>query len=79
MAIQNDNYDLIVSNPPYFSDAIATAEESRTKARHTILLPFVDLIAGVQKLLTKEGKFYVILPTKEGELFREMAAFNVFS
>lgn len=74
MAIQNDNYDLIVSNPPYFSDAIATAEESRTKARHTILLPFVDLIAGVQKLLSKEGTFYVILPTKEGEVFREMAA-----
>ncbi|CAN5415855.1 methyltransferase [soil metagenome] len=68
-----EKYDLIVSNPPYFSDALPSTEASRTKARHTVLLPFSDLIAGAKKLLSKEGKFYVILPTKEGEHFREMA------
>ena len=71
--MQEDKYDLIVSNPPYFTDSQPTTEESRTKARHTVLLPFHDLIYGATKLLSKEGKFYVILPTKEGELFREMA------
>jgi tRNA1Val (adenine37-N6)-methyltransferase len=71
--MQDEKYDLIVSNPPYFTDSHPATEASRTKARHTVLLPFPDLIHGATKLLSKEGKFYVILPTKEGELFREMA------
>ncbi|MGZ4034252.1 MAG: tRNA1(Val) (adenine(37)-N6)-methyltransferase [Bacteroidia bacterium] len=66
-------YDLIVSNPPYFVDSSKASEESRTNARHTDLLPFDDLLNGVLKLLSSAGKFYVILPTKESESFREMA------
>ncbi|MGZ4055621.1 MAG: tRNA1(Val) (adenine(37)-N6)-methyltransferase [Bacteroidia bacterium] len=66
-------YDLIVSNPPYFVDSSKASEESRTNARHTDLLPFDDLLNGVLKLLNSAGKFYVILPTKESESFREMA------
>jgi tRNA1Val (adenine37-N6)-methyltransferase len=71
--MQEDKYELIVSNPPYFNDSLPATEASRTKARHTILLPFPDLIFAATKLLSKDGKFYVILPTKEGEQFREMA------
>lgn len=66
-------YDLIVSNPPYFVDSSKALEESRTNARHTDQLSFSDLLNGVLKLLSSAGKFYVILPTKESQLFREMA------
>lgn len=66
-------YDLIVSNPPYFIDSSKASEESRTNARHTDQLPFKDLLDGVLQLLNPNGKFYVILPTKESELFREDA------
>ena len=69
----NDKYDLIVSNPPYFVDSSKASEESRTNARHTDQLPFQDLLNGVLHLLNPTGKFYVILPTKESQLFREMA------
>ncbi len=69
-------YDLIVSNPPYFVDSSKAIEESRTNARHTDQLPYNDLLNGVLNLLSPTGKFYVILPTKESELFRDLALEN---
>lgn len=69
-------YDLIVSNPPYFVDSSKANEESRTKARHTDQLPYDALLNGVLNLLSSTGKFYVILPTKESELFKILAEEN---
>jgi tRNA1Val (adenine37-N6)-methyltransferase len=66
-------YDLIVSNPPFFVDSSKASEESRTNARHTDQLPFHELLNGVLNLLNPTGKFYVILPPKESELFIEDA------
>src|ERR1043165_8171653 len=71
-------YDIIVSNPPYFVDSSKASEESRTNARHTDQLPFKELLDGVLKLLHPTGKFYVILPTKESELFRDEAEKHKF-
>lgn len=69
----DERYELIVSNPPYFNDSLPPTEESRTKARHTVLLPFSDLVECSAKLLAKDGKFCVILPPREGEQFRALA------
>ncbi len=69
-------YDLIVSNPPYFVDSSKASEESRTNARHTDQLPYDALLNGVLQLLSPTGKFYVILPTKESELFRDLTQEN---
>ena len=66
-------YDLIVTNPPYFIDSYKSPEEGRSIARHNDFLPFQDLIDGVTKILTSDGNFYVILPTREAQLFHSMA------
>jgi tRNA1Val (adenine37-N6)-methyltransferase len=72
-----DKYDLIVSNPPFFSDAYKAGTEARNIARHTDeTLSFDDLISGVKKLLTSGGKFCVILPFKEGNDFIEKSQAN---
>lgn len=66
-------YDLIVSNPPFFTGGVHNAEENRTAARHTVKLPHGDLLRAVQQLLQPEGRFAVILPLLEGLRFAEMA------
>jgi len=56
------SYELIISNPPYFSDSLKSGDESRNIARHAIKLPFRDLIEGVDSLLAMQGRFCLILP-----------------
>ena len=62
-------YDLIVSNPPYFNDGIIAKNRLKANARHTILLPHHELLSAVNKLLTKNGHFDLILPYVEGLQF----------
>jgi tRNA1Val (adenine37-N6)-methyltransferase len=66
-------YDLIVSNPPFFTGGVHNAEADRTAARHTIKLSHGDLLRAVQLLLKPGGRFAVILPLLEGLRFAEMA------
>ncbi len=60
-------YDMILSNPPYFSNCVQAASESRTMARHTCNLSFEELIDGIASLLKRDGSFATILPLKEAE------------
>lgn len=67
-------YDLIVSNPPFFSGGTFSFNQDRNSVRHTVKLPHGDMLRAVQKLLAKTGKFCVILPFVEGLRFQELAA-----
>lgn len=68
-----EKYDLIVSNPPFFSGGTFSQNQDRNNVRHTVKMPHGDLLAAVRSLLSKEGKFCVILPFIEGLRFEEMA------
>lgn len=75
----DDEYDLIISNPPFYSENYKSPNDARDKARFADALPFEDLIAGVSKLLSEAGNFSVILPKKEGQVFIKIAkTFNLF-
>ncbi len=67
-------FDLIVSNPPFFSGGTLSNSQDKTSVRHTVKLPHGDLLAAVRTLLAPKGKFCLILPNLEGLRFREMAA-----
>ena len=66
-------FDLIVSNPPFFSGGTFSHNQERNDVRHTVKLPNGDLLRSAHKLLSKEGTFAVILPFIEGLRFKEMA------
>ena len=66
-------YDLIVSNPPFFSGGTFSNSQDKTSVRHTIKLPHGDLLSSVRSLLSTTGRFCMILPSMEGLRFREMA------
>lgn len=66
-------YDLIVSNPPFFSGGTFSNSQDKNSVRHTIKLPHGDLLTVVRSLLAPDGRFCMILPQMEGLRFREMA------
>lgn len=55
-------YDLIVSNPPFFSDSLRSPSSGRTAARHNDSLNLSDLIRSGAGLLTKKGTMALIYP-----------------
>lgn len=68
-----DEYDLIVSNPPFYSEDYKTDSEQRDLARFQDALPFEDLIEAADLLLSENGIFAVIIPFKEEEKFLALA------
>ncbi|MGO3181633.1 MAG: tRNA1(Val) (adenine(37)-N6)-methyltransferase [Aequorivita sp.] len=70
----DDKYDLIISNPPFYSENYKTVDDSRDKARFNDALPFNELIESTSQLLSDEGIFAVIIPRKEEEAFIKIAS-----
>lgn len=68
-----DEYDLIVSNPPFYSEDYKTACEQRDLARFQDAMPFEDLVEAAALLLSENGIFSVIIPFKEEEKFLALA------
>lgn len=62
-------YDLIISNPPFFSNSYKSNIDAKNIARHTDSLPFCDLVCKVSELLKEDGLFSVVLPTSESTDF----------
>ena len=72
-------YDLIISNPPFYSDTFKSENKQRDLARFNDAMPFHHLVESVSKLLSDEGTFSVIIPFKEEENFIELASnINLF-
>ncbi len=69
-----DEYDLIISNPPFYSEDYKTENSQRDLARFQEAMPFEDLIEATDLLLSENGIFVVIIPYKEEEKFIDLCA-----
>ncbi|MFZ1496085.1 MAG: methyltransferase [Saprospiraceae bacterium] len=72
--ISPKQYEVIISNPPFFTGGVLSDNLDKNSVRHTIKLPHGELLSSIRKLLAPHGKFVVILPYLEGMRFVELAA-----
>ncbi len=69
---EDEKYDLIVSNPPYYPppappNGESNTSEARKKARFYDSLPFEDLVGYAAQLLSEAGELAVVIPFAEEE------------
>jgi len=72
--MEDEKYDLIISNPPFHSSGSSEDRSSREVARFQDALPFEELVCGVAKLLSENGTFSLIIPKEEEENFIRLAS-----
>jgi len=74
-----DEYDLIISNPPFYTEDFKTESGQRDLARFADAMPSEDLVEAADLLLSENGIFSVIIPYKEEEKFIALAKdFDLF-
>lgn len=66
-------YDLIVSNPPFYTTDVVAPEKGRALARHDISLNISDLALAINRFLSSKGHCYVIYPTEQCLQFEKEA------
>lgn len=71
-------YDCIVSNPPYFSNALPSPDRQLKLARHAESLTYRGLWQVVGRLLTDDGRFSLVVPFDYRQKVKEEAALAGF-
>ncbi len=61
----DDTYDLIISNPPFYTSTFKELSDDRAMARHSESLPYDELLRNTSKLLSEKGSCAFIIPNEE--------------
>lgn len=64
-------FDLIVSNPPFFQNALQAPVAERNLARHDVTLSYEALISKAVSLLANDGRLAVVLPYAAARVFED--------
>jgi tRNA1Val (adenine37-N6)-methyltransferase len=72
-ATTTQQFDMIVSNPPFFSELTVSPDPERSLGRHAATLSIPALLKSLNLLLAPAGKCCLILPEKEGRRLCELA------
>ena len=68
-----EEYDVIVCNPPFYSEDYKSENKQRDLARFQDAMPFENLIEAAALLLSENGILSVIVPFKEETTFMALA------
>ncbi len=74
------SFDLIVSNPPYFSEDLRAPDSRRDMARHSDdSLPVEDLMSFASEYLSREGRLAVIMPvSREIDMMKAAQQYAIY-
>ncbi|WP_421752769.1 tRNA1(Val) (adenine(37)-N6)-methyltransferase [Croceimicrobium sp.] len=64
-------YDLIISNPPYFSESLLAPEKRRAKARSASTKTFLLWMRKLRELLSADGSLALVLPVLQWESYQD--------
>lgn len=71
--VPGKKYDLIISNPPFYEDDLRSGNKQKDAAKHDTALRLEELVSFVNKHITAEGKFAVLLPFHRSSYFERTA------
>lgn len=72
----DQQYDLIVSNPPFYQNSLLSNNTLTAQSKHAVFLPFEQLFDKVSRLLAENGVFWLIVPFQDLEFVREFGNNN---
>lgn len=67
-------YDLIITNPPFFSKNLKGQISAKNQAIHNDEMPQHILLRGISNWLSEDGKLYIMYPAWEMDQFIEVAS-----
>ncbi|MCF8273754.1 MAG: methyltransferase [Flavobacteriaceae bacterium] len=75
----NEKFDLIICNPPFYSEDYKTPDKARNLARFSDAMPLEHIIFAVIYFLSKKGKFSIVAPFKEEKnIIEEASLINLY-
>lgn len=69
-------YDLIITNPPFFSETLLSPDPRRAVARSATTLPLDKLMAHASQCLAPKGRMAIVLPSNRVDELTYAAALN---
>ncbi len=75
---ENRNFDLVISNPPFFENQLQAPDPARNAARHTSGLNFQNLASIIAAKLAVHGRAAILLPPDSMTLLeKELDRFDI--
>lgn len=71
-------YDFIISNPPFYEKQLPSDDDKVNLARHCSNLNFQELLMAIDKNLTNDGTFGILLPYQRVKEFEQLASEKKF-
>ena len=71
-------YDFIITNPPFYENDLPSTSKNEQLARHGSELTFGELINAIERNLSEEGRFGILLPFQRWKYFDKISSSKNF-
>lgn len=68
------HYDLIISNPPFYENDLLPPSKSKASAMHDATLKFEELLISIEKNLSPDGYFALLIPFHRFDYLNHLAS-----